>query len=80
VNVRNDTAASDGGLDKRVQLLISTNGELQVARSDTFHFQILASIACKLENFSSEVFKDCSSVYGSGGSNTLSEWKLWRKL
>ena len=32
-----NTAARDGGLDERVQLLIAANGELQVARRDALH-------------------------------------------
>jgi hypothetical protein len=38
VNVRNDTTPSDGGFNQAVELLISTNGELKMARCDTFDF------------------------------------------
>lgn len=39
------TSSSYGCLDKTVQLLISTNSQLQVTGCDTFHFQVLGSIA-----------------------------------
>jgi hypothetical protein len=32
-----DTAARNGRLDERVQLLVAANGQLQVARSDALH-------------------------------------------
>ncbi len=44
------TAASNGRLDQRVKLLITTNGQLQMAGSDTLDLQILGGIASKLEN------------------------------
>ena len=39
--MRDDSATGDGRLDERVQLLVTTDGELQVARRDTLHLQIL---------------------------------------
>lgn len=52
VNVWNDTTTSDGRFDKRVQLLVSPNGELQVAGSDTLHFQIFGCVSCQLKHLS----------------------------
>ena len=50
VDVRDHTAARDGGLDQRVQLLITADGELKVARSDALHLEVLAGVAGKLED------------------------------
>ena len=72
VNVRNDTSASDCGLDECIQFFVTTNGKLQVARSNTLNFQIFGCISCQLKNFGSQVFKNSGSVHSSGGTNTLS--------
>jgi len=37
VDVRDDTATGDGGLDKGVQLFVTSNRKLQVSRGNTFH-------------------------------------------
>jgi hypothetical protein len=44
VDVRDDTSACDGRADERVQLLISADGKLQVAGSDTLQLQILRGV------------------------------------
>ena len=54
VDVRDDTTTGNGGLDERVELLVSADGELQVAGSDTLHLQILGGISGKLENLVGE--------------------------
>ena len=50
VNVRNDSSSSDGSLDQSVQLLVSTNGEVKMARSDPLDLEVLRGIASELEN------------------------------
>lgn len=50
VNMWNDTATSDGCLNQTVELLVSANGELKMARCDTLDFQILRCVAGQLEN------------------------------
>lgn len=70
VNVRDDTTTSYGALDEGVQLLISTDCKLQVARGDTLHLEILAGIASQLKNLSSKVLKDCCRVHSSSGTHT----------
>lgn len=42
------TASSDGGLDEGVQLLVSTDGELQVTGGDTLHLEIFRGVARQL--------------------------------
>lgn len=70
MHVGNDTTTGDGGLDQGVQLLIATDGELQVAGSNTLHLQILGGIAGQLEHLSSQVLQDGSGVHRGGGTNT----------
>ncbi len=41
VDVRDDTAAGDRGLDERVELLVAADRELRVARSDALHLEVL---------------------------------------
>ena len=55
VDMRDDSASGDGRLDERVQLLVTTDGELQVARRDTLHLQILGRVAGQLEDLNREI-------------------------
>ena len=50
VDVRDDAAAGDGGLDEGVQLLVSADGELEMAGGDTLHLQVLGGVTGQLEN------------------------------
>ena len=50
VDVRNDTTASNGGLDEGVQFFVTTDGKLQMSGSDTLHLQILGGVTGQLEN------------------------------
>ena len=50
MDVRDDAAAGDGGLDEGVQLLVTSDGQLQVAGGDSLHLQVLGSIAGQLKN------------------------------
>jgi hypothetical protein len=45
VDVRENTTASDGCPDQKVELLVAADGELQVARGDTLHTEILGGVA-----------------------------------
>ena len=58
MDVRDDTTTGDGGLDEGVELLVSSNGELQVTRCDTLHFKILAGVPGQFENLGREVLQD----------------------
>ena len=50
MDVRDDTAARNGRLDERVQLLVTTDGELQVARRDALDAQVLGRVTRELEH------------------------------
>lgn len=50
VDVRNDTTSGNGCLDQAVEFFISSDGELEMARCDTLHLQILRGIASQLEH------------------------------
>lgn len=71
MDVRNNAAASNCGLDKTVKFLVAANSELQMPWGNSFHFEIFTGVTCKLENFSCEVFENCSGVDGSGSSYAL---------
>jgi len=69
VDVRNDTAARDRRLDERVELLVAADGQLQVARVDALHLEVLAGVAGQLEHLRREVLQDGGAVDGSGGAH-----------
>ncbi len=48
VDVRNHTTTSNGGLDEGIQLLITADGELKMARGDTLHLLTLKVSMCLL--------------------------------
>jgi len=70
VDVWNNTTTSNRGLDERVQLLITADGELEMAGRDTLHLEILGGVSGELENLGSQVLQHGSAVHGSGGTNT----------
>lgn len=70
VDVGDHTTASNGSLDQGVKFFVSANGQLQVARSDSLHLQVLGSVACKLEYLGGEVLKYGSSVDSRRGTDT----------
>ncbi len=54
--MRDDTAAGDRGLDERVELLVSADGELQVAGRDALDLEVLGRVAGELEHLGRQVF------------------------
>ena len=80
MDVGDDTSTGNGGLNKRVKLLVAADGELQVTRSDSLHLEVFASVASELENLSSEVLEDggridggCSTDAAACANSTLEE-------
>ena len=63
VNVGDDTTTCNGGLDEGVELLVSSDGELQMSGCNSLHLKVLAGVSCKLENLGCQVFEDGCSVY-----------------
>lgn len=70
VDVGDDSTTGDGGLDEGVELLVTRDGELQVAGGDTLDLQVLRGVTGELENLSSQVLEDGSRVDGSSGTDT----------
>jgi len=70
VNVRNDTTASDGGLDERIEFLISANGELKMSWGDTLYPVVLRCITSQLEHFSSQILQDGGAIYSRSRPHT----------
>lgn len=64
VDAGKDTTEGDGCADEGVQFFITTDGELEVARSDTLDFEILGGITGQFENFGSQVLKNSGHVDG----------------
>lgn len=52
-----------------IEFFVAADGELQVARRNTLHFEILGSVACELEHFGREVFEDSGQVDGGFGTD-----------
>lgn len=55
VDVRDDTTAGDRGLDERVELLVSADGQLQVAGRDALDLEVLGRVARELEHLGGQV-------------------------
>ena len=73
VNVGEDTTLGDGDVTEQlIQLLVVSDGELEMAGDDTGLLVVTRSIASQLEDLSREVLKDSGEVDGSTSTNTLS--------
>jgi hypothetical protein len=73
VDVWQDTTLGDSDISKQfVQLLIVSNGELQVTWNDTRLLVVSGSVSSQLEDFGAEVFQDGGEVDWGTSSNTLS--------
>ena len=70
MDVGDDAATGDGRLDQGVELLVSTDGELQMPRGDPLHLQVLTGVAGQLQDLSREVLQDGGAVDGGGGADT----------
>lgn len=83
-------SAGDGGLDQGVQLLVTSDGQLQVPRCDSLDLQVLGSVASELENLGRQVLEDgcavdcCSSADSAVGVDSAlqesvdsSDWELY---
>lgn len=53
VDAGQNTTEGDGRADQGVQFLVTTDGELQVARGDTLDLEILGGVTSQFEDFGS---------------------------
>lgn len=70
MDVRDHTAAGNGRLDERVELLVTTDGELQMARRDALHLEVLGRVPCQLEHLGRQVLEDGRRVDGRRCADT----------
>ena len=66
-----DTPTRDRGLDKAVQLLVASDGKLQVPRGDSSHLEVFGRVSGQLENLSSEVLENSGAVDGGGRADSV---------
>lgn len=69
VDVRDDTTAGDSGFNKRVELFVTADGQLQVAWGDALDLEVFAGVTCQFENLSREVFENSSGVDCCSGAD-----------
>lgn len=55
VDVGDDTTTGNGRLDQRVQLLVSPDGQLEMARRYPLHLQVLGGVTSQLQHLSGEI-------------------------
>ena len=73
LDVGEDTTLGDGDTrEKLVQLLVITDGELEMSGDDSGLLVVTGSVASQLEDLSSEVLKDSSQVDGGTSTHALS--------
>ena len=70
MDVRDHTTASDSGFNQSIELFVTANGQLQVTGSHSLHLEVLAGVACELQDLSGQVLENSSRVDGRCGSNT----------
>ena len=66
VNVGDDSSSSDGSLDEHVELLVTSDGQLQVSGSDSPDLEVLGSVSGQLEHLGGQVFQNSGTVDGGG--------------
>jgi len=69
MNVRNNSTAGDGGLDKTVQFLVSSDSELEMPWRDALNLQVLGCISGQLQHFRRQIFQDGSAVDSCRGAD-----------
>jgi hypothetical protein len=80
VNVGQNTTLCNGDVSQQlVQLLIVSDGELEMTGDDTGLLVVTSGVTSQLEDFGSEVLENSGEVDGSTGTNTLSVVALSQK-
>jgi hypothetical protein len=73
LDVRENTTLGNGDArQKFVQLLVVTDGQLQVTWDDSGLLVVTGGVTSQLENFSSQVFHDGGQIDWSTGTDALS--------
>ena len=70
MDVWNDTTTSDGGLDESVELLVSSDSELEMSWSNSLHLKIFGSVTGELKDLSGQVLEDGSAVNCGCGTDS----------
>mmetsp|Transcript_60134 Transcript_60134/g.73658 ORF Transcript_60134/g.73658 Transcript_60134/m.73658 type:complete len:356 (+) Transcript_60134:144-1211(+) len=70
VDVGHHTSSSNGGLHQAGQLLITTDGNLQMPRSNALHMVVTSNVAGQLQHLSCQVFHDCCGEDTSRATHT----------
>lgn len=77
MDVGENSTASDGGVGHElVELLVVSDGELNVSGHDSGLLVVLGGVTGELEDLSGEVLKDGSEVHGGTSANSLGESAL----
>jgi hypothetical protein len=71
VNVRNHTTTRNGGFDEGIQFFVTTNGQLQMPRRDTLHFEIFTGIPREFEHFGGQILQDRRGIYSCRCTNAM---------
>lgn len=72
MDVWQDTSLGDGDMTQEfVQLLVVSDGELEVTGDDTSLLVVTGSISSQFEDFGSQVLKNCGEVDGSTSTDSL---------
>ena len=71
MDVRDDTTTSDGGLDQGVELLVTTDGQLQMTGGDALHLEILAGIPRQFQDFGRQILENGARVHGRRGTDAV---------
>jgi len=73
VDVGEDTALGDGDMsEKLVQLLVISDGELEMTWDDTGLLVVAGGVASQFQDFGCEVFENSGQVDGGASTDTLS--------
>ena len=77
MDVGEDSTAGNSGVGhKLVELLVVSDGELDVSGHDSGLLVVLSGVSSEFEDLSGEVLEDGSEVHGGTGSDSLGESAL----
>lgn len=80
MNVGKNATLGDGDVaQKLVQLLVISDGELEMTGDDTSLLVVTSGVASQLKNFGSQIFENGSQVHGRTSTDTLSVVALAQK-